>query len=517
MRIFAVLAASVVAIVMIGSFFWPILKDFYQARQNGNSASNAPLLIFGGFFLVMILAVVFSVVRGIRKLSNPGSAVQPPRDPKPWLARPDWAAGKIKSTSTVPVRFFLLWSFVALALSAPGVWQIPKELKKGNDVILIVLIFPLVAFGLLGYTFKLWRSHRRFGDCFFEPAQTPIPTGDVLEGMIQTGKPLKLEHELNLKFSCIRRVVSGSGKNRQVNEYALWQTEKIYSEQASLPQMEAGQTGIPVHFKLPVDQPECYSRSDESVFWRLEAKLKMRGPDFRAVFDLPVFKVAGADVTEADEAEDSDPTAALQAPIEEIRREENSRIKVSDGPDGREFYFPAARNVGAAIIVTLATFLFIGIAVGTYHLHAPILFPIIFGIIGGLMILGVLSAWIKSSCITIDSTNVRATNRWLFFSRTRQFPTGDVSRFVTKIGMQSGTQIFTDIKLIPRGGDKKYAADEEKFRETFQDANVPGVEKVVSRFREAASPSGVTVASSIANVAETNWLVAEMNKALGRK
>ena len=82
--------------------------------------------------------------------------------------------------------------------------------------------------------------------------------------------------------------------------------------------------------------------------------------------------------------------------------------------------------------------------------------------------------------------------------------------------MQSGTQIFTDIKLIPRGGDNKYAADEEIFQKTFQDPDVPGVEKVVSRFREATSPSGVTVASSIANVAEANWLVAEMTKALGR-
>jgi hypothetical protein len=40
---------------------------------------------------------------------------------------------------------------------------------------------------------------------------------------------------------------------------------------------------------------------------------------------------------------------------------------------------------------------------------------------------------------------------------------------------------------------------------------------VMARFREAAGPSGVTVAGSIANVAEANWLVQEMNQALGRK
>jgi hypothetical protein len=245
--------------------------------------------------------------------------------------------------------------------------------------------------------------------------------------------------------------------------------------------------GIPVHFKLPADQPECFSRANESVFWRLDAKSKMRGPDFRAVFDLPVFKVAGADVTEADEAEDSDPTAALQAPIEVIRREENSRIKVSNGPDGREFYFPPARNIGAAIIVTLATFLFLGIAAGTYHLHAPILFPIVFGIIGGLMIFGVLSAWFKSSRVMIDSTVVRATNRWLVFSRARQLSTGDVSRFVTKIGMQSGSQIFTDIKLIPRGGDEKYAVDEKNIRQHFR---TPMFLTLTKSCRDFAKPPG---------------------------
>ena len=87
--------------------------------------------------------------------------------------------------------------------------------------------------------------------------------------------------------------------------------------------------------------------------------------------------------------------------------------------------------------------------------------------------------------------------------------------------MQSGSQIFTDIKLIKRGSDEKFAANTEKlpqtFQDTFQEASLPEAEKVMARFREAAGPSGVTVAVGIANVTEANWLVQEMNKALGRK
>jgi hypothetical protein len=506
--VFLILFATPFAGCGLVALFQGVKKTIAGETENGLMLS-----LFGLIFSTVGFGLMFEAVWGRKKLQQ-ADELQSRFADKPWQARADWAAGKIKPAATAPVKFFLLWSFLALALSTPGVLAIPKEWQKGNHGILFVLIFPAVAFYLLGYSFVKWRSRKRFGECFFEPAQIPIPPGSVLEGMIQTGKPLKLEHELSLTFSCIRRVVSNSGKERQVNEYPLWQAEKIYSGQASLPQMEDGQTGIPIHFKLPADQPESYSRGSDSVFWRLVAKSKMRGPDFSVAFDVPVFNVAGAIAENADEP---DPTVALQAPIEEIQREENSRIKVSDGPNGREFYFPAARNIGSAIMVTLFTFLFIGIAAGTYHSHAPVLFPIVFGIIGGLMIFGVVSAWFKSSRVTINSTNVRATNRWLVFSRTRQFSAGDVSQFVTKIGMQSGTQIFTDIKLIPRGGEEKYAADEETFRKTFQDADVPGVKKVVSRFREATSPSGVTVASSIASVAEANWLVQEMNKALGRK
>jgi hypothetical protein len=214
-------------------------------------------------------------------------------------------------------------------------------------------------------------------------------------------------------------------------------------------------------------------------------------------------------------------TEAGKVAIEEFSRTGKSKVNVSDGPNGREFYFPAARNPGTALFITLFMLVFNGVAVVTFHLHAPILFPIAFGLVGILLLFGTFGLWFKSSRVTIDSTSVRATNRWLVFSRTRQFSADDVARFATKTGMQSGSQIFTDIKLIKRGSDEKLVTNREKlqqtFQDTFQDANLPEAEKVVSRFREAASPSGVTVASSIANVAEANWLVSEMTKALGRK
>ena len=171
------------------------------------------LCLFGLIFSAVGFGLMFGAVWGWKK-SKQTAELQARNPDKPWLARPDWAAGKIKSTSTVPVWFYLLWSFLALAMSAPAMLAIPKEWHKGNHLILVALLFPAVAFYLLGYTFVKWRSRRRFGDCFFEPAQIPAPLGGTLEGMIVTGARLQLEQALHLKISCVRRTVSGSGKNQ---------------------------------------------------------------------------------------------------------------------------------------------------------------------------------------------------------------------------------------------------------------------------------------------------------------
>jgi hypothetical protein len=506
-RIFILLVVMVIALAMMGSFFWPILKDLYQARQNGNHGSNVPLLVFGGFFLVVILAMVVSVVLAIRRSSNvSGAAVSRPADSQPWLARPDWAAGRVKSSAASGTKFFLLWSVLALAISAPAVLAIPKEWQKGNHLIVLVLMFPVVAFYLLGWLVVKWRAYRRFGECYFEMAAIPGAPGGTLEGLIQTGARLRLEHGLHLKLACIRRIVSGSGDNHNVVENILWQEEKIFKTEADLPEPEPGRSGIPVFFKLPADQPECSVYGGESVIWRLEAKAKMSGPDFAAQFEVPVFQVAGVAAAEAADA--PDPTAPLQMPVEELRRDEHSKIQVTDGPAGREFYFPAARNPGAAIFTTVLFLAFSGGLGAMIAHHFSIVFELALGLFALLFGCFTFVLWFKSTRITIDATGVRATSRWLIFSRTRQFAAAEVERFEIRVGMTSGTQTYQDLKLITRSGVDDFAARKTRHEQTG--------ERPPLKF-SVSSSRGVTLASSIASAAEANWLVQEMTKALGRR
>jgi hypothetical protein len=476
---------------------------------SGSYKDGSMITLFGVIFSSVGFLIMFAAIWG-RKKQKQEAAINTRFPGQPWMVRSDWAAGKIKATSVSPIFFYLLWSFLALAISAPIIIQFPKEWQKGNHAILIALIFPVVAIYLIAYSLFAWRARQRFGDCFFEPAQTPTPVGGVLEGMIQTGKPIRLEHDLHLKISCIRRVVTGSGKNSNTSESILWQNEKVYTAQASLPSTGPEQSGIPVHFKLPADQPECYIQGSETIFWRLEAISKMRGPGFHVAFEVPVFKVAGAAVSESD-TDEPDPTTALQAPIEEIRRDENSRIKVNDGPNGREFYFPAARNIGPGIMVTIIALIFDGVPVLLIRSHAPplvcIIFTTGFGFFGLILTCFAFSAWFKSSRVAVSPSGIEATNHYLFFRRSRHFNASDIERFDIIAGSTSGTQTYWNIKVI-QPGQSTFQENKARYQQTGQLSAM--------QLRAIASASGTTIASGLANRAEADWLVQQMTAALGR-
>ena len=239
-------------------------------------AAGFPALIFG------ITAKKNSLLAAAARPSDPGN---------PWLKRPDWAAGRIKSAGMADAKSFLIMgiAFCVIGGLIAGL-IIPKELRNGNYNALFALIFPLAGVGFLAAVVRNLLVHRRFGDCFFEMAAVPGALGGTLEGGIQTGVRLKLEDGLRLKLSCLRRVVSNQGNKLKV----LWQDEKIFKTEAELPEAGSGHSRIPVCFKLPENQPESSDHHKEAIIWRLEADAKTAWPDFRVTFDVPVFKVAVA-------------------------------------------------------------------------------------------------------------------------------------------------------------------------------------------------------------------------------
>jgi hypothetical protein len=388
---------------------------------------------------------------------------------KTWLKRTDWAVGRIASGSRKGV--LLLWIFTLFwnAASAPVIFVgLPTELHKGNYAILIALLFPIIGIGMIFYALNATLAWRKFGQSIFEMAAIPGALGGTLEGEIQVKTKLQPQHGLHLRLSCVRRTTSGSGKNRSTTEIILWQDEKWL--RPDLPQTDLNATGIPIYFKLPGDQPESTPSNGDGIHWKLEASAKLRGPNFQATFDVPVFKLP-----ETPEIPD-DPTTRYQMSLDEVRQQIHSKIQANDLPEGgKEFVFPAARNPGFASAMTVFTLIFGGATALLIHLHAPILFPIVFAPISLLFVFMAFNLWFLRSRVIVTPEQLTVQKSWLGIKKERKFTAADVAGFSAQPGATAGHQAYYDLKIRLRTGD------------------------------------GFTAASNIGDKPEADWLVQQMS------
>ena len=472
----------------------------------GDTGQGVGILLFGSVFAAIGLGILYAAVTAGRRQRRAEAQWNAKTEggTKNWLARDDWAAGKIKSSAAAQTRILFIF---ALAFGGFGTamsfFVLPQEVHGGNYKALAIFLFPAIGLACGIAVLRSVLSRRRFGECWLELAQVPAPLGGALGGLIQTARPLHLEQGLHLKLSCLRRDVQRSGDGDNVSETVLWQNEKVLRPDAPLAPAGPAGTGIPVHFDIPAGQPEATLRGKSTIVWRLEAKAKMAGPDFHAVFEVPVFQVAGAPVA----AEEPDPTAALQMPVDELRREENSRIAVTDGPGGREFYFPAARNIGVALSLLVPLLVFGGFTVAARRVFADLFFEIVFGLVTLVVFIGCFNLWLKSSRVTINASRLTRVNRWLLFARTRSFNAEDIDRFDTMIGMTSGNRAYYNLKLVLRPSGADFAAGKNRYASTG--------ERPALKFK-IGDRRGVTLASNIASQPEADWLAREMTRALGR-
>ncbi|MDB6124385.1 MAG: hypothetical protein JWQ71_3378 [Pedosphaera sp.] len=445
--------------------------------------------LFFVLFAVMFGGVGFALLIGIfrgSKSQKRTNALQLAHPDEPWLWREDWASGRIASSNKTTMLF--AWGFAAFwnIVSSSVFFAIPKEITKGNYVMLLALLFPLVGIGLLTWAIRTTIRWKKFGQSWFKLLNNPGAIGGQLTGAIETSVKLHPKAGFKLHLRCIHR--DSSGEN--TTEHILWEDEKtIVKDLLDAPQ----RSGIPVFFQIPADcSPTDETISNHKTIWRLEVRAKVDGRDYFAQFEVPVFKTAStASISVVD------PTLSFQAPTEPYQRPANSRIQIHTLPNGgTEFYFPAGRNIGPAI------FLFCFLAIWNASiwfmmtLHAPILFPIVFGIFDLILLLVFAGMLFKSSRITLDTLGLHAQQNWTLFNTNRRFAPDNIKFITIKIGMTSSQITYYDLQLITR-----------------QNPN--------PRFANAAKQKNnpewgctFTLASSIRDKKEAEWLAAEMLRLL---
>ena len=364
---------------------------------------------------------------------------------KPWLRREDWAEGRIRSTSKKSVLlqwiFVFFWCFGSAAISLVVV---PWQWHAGNRAVLMALIFPVVGMALIAFAFWTTIAWRRFRRTVFEMAPVPAAAGGALSGTIRVPAQLRPEHGWHVAVSCISRKTTGPANNLRTTERILWRDETWLRR--DLPRTGANETSIPVFFRLPDNKPDSTPAMGDGTHWRLEASARLAGPDFQAAFEVPVFKLS-------EQPNIPENTAApYQLSLDEIQKEIESKIRIVDLPESKEFNFPGGRAPAFASGATVFCLIWTAIVALLIVYRAPIPIPVVFGAMDLLMLYFVFDLWFRRSRVAVSARTVNIETIWPGYKKENSVKSGDVAGFFTEVGATVGHSVYYDLKLRTRDG-----------------------------------------------------------------
>ncbi len=396
------------------------------------------LLLAGGGFGFL----VFGLRAYKRETRERGRLAQYPD--APWMWKEAWASGRIrcsgKSTMATAWGLCLFTNLV----SSPIFVALPEELDKENYLALLALVFPLLGAGFLVWAVRVTLRWRKFGSSVFEMDSVPGVVGGRLSGTVLTRTRLEPEDGFQVCLTCFHRVVRGSGKSRSVREKVLWRQEGTVE---CPPLWGAGEGGlIPVDFRVPFSCRETDERDpDSKIIWRLELRAEVLGIDYKSVFEVPVFKTA-------ESTDDPGPRRAPQEDLDYADLYRDAGIDVLRTPSGGlEIVYPAARNRGVAVSMTLFTLIWTGALWLQLHLGAPFIFPLVTGLVEILLMLITLELWCGRSTVRVDSTRVSVRSTILGIGWTKFASIEKIESVSTRIGMQSGSTPYYDVVVAHKG------------------------------------------------------------------
>ena len=431
-------------------------------------------LAFGGAGFGLLAAGIYGA-----KVSREKEALKQQYPEEPWRWKKAWDTGAIRSHGKAKMIGTLVFAFFWNVISFPIVIiGLPGEIMKENYIALIMLLFPVVGIILIcvaGYFVLQWK---RFGDTVFHMAAVPGVLGGRLQGLIRIPTVIMPEKDVEVALDCIRKITTGSGKNRSTRESILWQCEKALPKNALFQESRA--TAIPIDIHIPVDQPASDdSDSSNELIWRLRVKAEVPGVDYAASFDVPVFQTPESDPTMT--------TSALNAGvIKTVVDEDGHEITYYEPEDstqvgeklrraglrmapcaggGIAIEFPMLRQPGMAVGALIFMLIWGGFWVFMMKAGAPIIFPIVFGIFFIFILLFVVDIWVGKSRVEITPTGVKVQSGPFGIGMGKQLAFGDIEDIDMKNTMQSGNQVYYTVFLKKRGGGKVNLAGRLKQKE----------------------------------------------------
>jgi HEAT repeat protein len=451
-------------------FFVPGMLSLFTFLANSR-APGANGTIAGAAIALFISAIgvgfVFLALGGYRRLKQQ-AGVEEANPSSPWLWRTDWANRKAESLrKKSEATAWVVCIFCNLLILPVAATLIPQMARHNDPRAFLLLGLGLVGVILFVNALRATLRRRSFGNTYFEFDSLPFSPGGRLSGRIHLKLDANAAHGIDLRLSCVRKTVTGSGNSRSTVQTVLWQSEQNISSAAL--GMDPFSRTIPVGFAIP---PDAYvtdhDNSSDQVLWLLHAQADVPGIDYSDDFELPVFKASfSAEQAPSDSSSESFGFAAGKSSndsnAESVAAPANPKVIVSPQDGGTEFYFPAFRTPSRALFLLIFAVIWTGVVYFLFHSKAPWFFPVIFGLMDLFVIFAVFHVALGTARIRVGSGEIDSTTRVLGIGSTKRFLFSEVDAVVAVTsGQQGGSQgnAMYAIRLRTRNGRRYTLADE---------------------------------------------------------
>jgi len=441
------------------------------SRGNLTTSRTVAAVLFGSVFAFIGGAFIYAAIGGYARLKKQ-AAMEESNPLSPWLWRTDWASRRADSQTKKSELFYWVLAILCNMITLPFLFDmVPNFVRIGDPRVFLLLGVNLLGAILIVKALRATIRHRRFGDTYFEFDTLPFSPGERVGGRIHLKLDTRVEHGIDLRLSCVRKIVTGSGKNSSTSKVVLWQADQNIPAGAVGP----GPLGraIPVDFTPPPDsQFSNYDNPSDQVLWLLHAQADVPGVDYSDDFEIPVYRSAsssapasgfGTGISTGTDSFGFTTPQLSDTDSSEVAQPEHTKVVVSMGSGGTEFYFPALRNPGRAAMIFLFTLIWSAFAYLLYVKHAPFFFFIVFGLTDLLLISGFLHITFGSARISVRSGEILSRTGIFSLGPTRRIQVSDVASIVLVVSMQQGNSspnTLHSIRMRLKDGSKITLADE---------------------------------------------------------
>jgi hypothetical protein len=455
-------------------FFVPGMLSLFTFLANSHNPGTSGTMV-GAAIALFISAIgagfLLLAFGGYSRLKKQ-AAVEEANPSSPWLWRTDWASRRAESQRKKnEITAWVICIFCNLVMIPVAVTLIPQLARRNDPRVFLILGFCSIGVVLFVIALRATLRHRRFGNTYFEFDSLPFSPGGRLAGRIHLKLDADAAHGIDLRLSCVRKMITGSGNSRSTVQTVLWQTEQNISS-GSMGMDPFGRT-IPAVFVIPSDAYVTdHDNASDQVLWLLHAQADIPGIDYSDDFELPVFKTSSsAEQASTDSSSEtsgfatgtSDESNAVPATAPA-----HANVIISSQDGCTEFYFPAFRTPSRALFLLVFTVIWTGVIYFLFHSNAPWFFPAIFGLMDLFVILSLFHIALGTARIRVGNGEIASTTRVLGVGSTKHFLFSEIDAIVAVTsGQQGGTQgnSMYAIRLRTKNGRRVTLADEISSRQ----------------------------------------------------